>query len=83
MGKRWSWRASALEFVIAMPLLASLRSLNVIFANDKTVTASGVQIDHYIADNLSDLMPDRQQITINAEWFTLDGRWHIAEGDLE
>ncbi len=58
------------EFVIAMPLLASLRSLNVIFANDKTVTASGVQIDHYIADNLSDLMPDRQQITINAEWFT-------------
>lgn len=61
------------ELCIAFALLISLRSLTGIFGSVSSVVQAELKFDRVLTLNLSDQIPEHQQIVIEADWFSLIG----------
>jgi acyl-coenzyme A synthetase/AMP-(fatty) acid ligase len=61
------------EFLLAFTLLASRRSLTLIFSTAQQVIAAGVEFEFMISTGPSDLVEPERQIIIEPEWFAALG----------
>lgn len=67
------------EFYVVFMLLASFRSLNVIFTSPKTIANADMEFDYLITTERSEDIPSEKTILIEPEWFAALGTYPLPD----